>query len=356
MKPGDHYGIHRSIEPPNTLPQPAWRIDPSLPIYDNELLLDVTTLNIDAASFQQIKREVGGTKEAVATRILQIVHERGKMHNPVTGSGGMLIGKIRQWGERFPHSELQIGQEVATLVSLSLTPLSIHQIHDICMETGQVEVEGEAILFASGIFAPIPQELPRRVALAVLDVCGAPGQIAKLVQPEQRVVILGAGGKSGVLSLFQARKQLGNTGQLLALEYSAEACDWLRQLHIADEVIQVDATQPVEVLKQVEAATAGELADLVINCVSMPHTEMAAILSTRQGGITYFFSMATSFTAAALGAEGVGKDIQMVIGNGYTAGHVQAAFEAIWEHPQIAAWFYQRYAGISIEAEKERME
>ena len=44
---------------------------------------------------------------------------------------------------------------------------------------------------------------------------------------------------------------------------------------------------------------------------------MASILACRDRGLVYFFSMAVSFTKAALGAEGVGKDVDMFIGNGY---------------------------------------
>ena len=67
--------------------------------------------------------------------------------------------------------------------------------------------------------------------------------------------------------------------------------------------------------------TNGELFDLVINCVNIENTEMASILACKDDGTVYFFSMATSFTKAALGAEGVCKDVNMIIGNCYTKGH-----------------------------------
>ena len=50
--------------------------------------------------------------------------ERGKQHNPVTGSGGMFIGYVREIGERLrDRIDLKAGDRIASLVSLTLTPL-----------------------------------------------------------------------------------------------------------------------------------------------------------------------------------------------------------------------------------------
>jgi L-erythro-3,5-diaminohexanoate dehydrogenase len=97
-------------------------------------------------------------------------------------------------------------------------------------------------------------------------------------------------------------------------------------------------------MKMVEEATGGKMADVTINCVNIPGTEMSSILSTRDMGIIYFFSMATSFTAAALGAEGVGRDVTMIIGNGYTRGHAEIALETLRESPKLRKIFEDLYA------------
>ena len=55
-------------------------------------------------------------------------------------------------------------------------------------------------------------------------------------------------------------------------------------------------------------------------CVDVPGCEGGAILATAEGGTVVFFSMATSFTAAALGAEGLAADVTMLVGNGYVPG------------------------------------
>jgi L-erythro-3,5-diaminohexanoate dehydrogenase len=70
---------------------------------------------------------------------------------------------------------------------------------------------------------------------------------------------------------------------------------------------------------------------------------MATVLATRDGGTAIFFSMATSFTAAALGAEGVGKDVTMLFGNGYVPGHADLTLELLRTDARLRVFFAGRY-------------
>lgn len=389
MRHGDPYGLHRVLEPVGTMPQAAWKLDNEMVCYDNEILIEVEVLNIDSASFTQIKQEAGGNPQKVGEIMQRIVRDRGKHHNPVTGSGGMLVGRVREIGSelakkielasqresaensapvsaaRLAHAEnsaldaatriepakassnsgepLKVGDRVATLVSLSLTPLTIDEITRIDMKTGQVDIKGHAILFESGIYAKMPDDLPDRIALAVFDVCGAPAQTAHLVKQGDSVVLFGAGGKSGLTVLRQARLS-SETGKIVAVEYGEEACNRVKSLGWADVVLNLDATKPAEVFRAVSKALGGELADVVINCVNVPNTEMSSILCAKDLGTVYFFSMATSFTAAALGAEGVGKDVNMVIGNGYCHGHANHAINLVRNTPELLSVFEAKFA------------
>ena len=64
MKKGNPYGTHRVISPKGVLPQPADVVDNTMEIYDNEILIDVKTLNIDSASFTEICKQVLNKKPA----------------------------------------------------------------------------------------------------------------------------------------------------------------------------------------------------------------------------------------------------------------------------------------------------
>ncbi|SHJ57964.1 L-erythro-3,5-diaminohexanoate dehydrogenase [Paramaledivibacter caminithermalis] len=345
MKKGCKFGTHRVIEPKGTLPQPAWKIDNNMDIFDNEILINVETLNIDSASFTQIKEQADGDVEKIKEIMLDIVEKRGKHHNPVTGSGGMLIGTIEKIGPDLEGNiDLKVGDKIATLVSLSLTPLRIDNIKEVRKDIDQVDIDGKAILFESGIYAVIPDDIPQNLALSVLDVAGAPAQTAKLVKPGDTVLVIGGTGKSGMLCLYEAKKRAGVTGKVICLGHSEKSLDRVRKVGLADEYVVADATKPVEVMERVSEVTDGEMADITINCVNVPNTEMSSILATKDDGLIYFFSMATSFTKAALGAEGVGMDTTMIIGNGYTKGHAQIALEIMRESKELRELYEELYA------------
>lgn len=344
MKKGCKYGTHRVIKPGNCLPQAADVISNDMTLFDNEILLDVEALNIDSASFRQLYEEAGGDLEKMKTRILQIVQKTGKMKNPVTGSGGVLIGTVEQIGNALAgKTDLAIGDRLVTLVSLSLTPLKLESILAINHQTDRVDVKGKAILFEKSLYAKLPADLPQDVAMAVLDVAGAPAQAAKMTKPGDKVLILGAGGKSGILCAYEAKKRVGITGLVIGIEKDEKNAKRLESLGFCHHVISGDATNAIEILGKALDASGGSEYDLAINCLNVPNCEMACILPVRDGGMVYFFSMATSFTKAALGAEGVGKDVTMIIGNGYTAGHALIALEELRESPQLMRFFSETY-------------
>jgi L-erythro-3,5-diaminohexanoate dehydrogenase len=345
MKKGCPYGTHRVIEPVGVLPQPALKIDNDMEIYDNEILIDVQTLNIDSASFTQIKEEAGGNEEEIKRIMKGIVDERGKHQNPVTGSGGMLIGTVEKIGPALEgKTDLKVGDKLATLVSLSLTPLRIDEFLEIRPDVDQVDIKGKAILFESGIYAVLPDDIPEKLALSVLDVAGAPAQTAKLVKPGDTVVVVGGAGKSGMLCLYEAKKRAGVTGKVICIDYLDEGLDRAKEANLADYYIQADATKAVEIMNKVSEITDGAMADIVINVVNIPNTEMTSILLTKDHGITYFFSMATHFTKAALGAEGVSKDITMIVGNGYTKDHAAISLQIMRESEELRRIFEELYA------------
>ncbi|MFA6926187.1 MAG: L-erythro-3,5-diaminohexanoate dehydrogenase, partial [Bacteroidales bacterium] len=264
---------------------------------------------------------------------------------PVTGSGGMLLGVVEKIGDALAgKTDLKVGDKIATLVSLSLTPLRIDKIKDIRPDIDQVDIDGKAILFESGIYAKIPDDMPETLALSTLDVAGAPAQTAKLVKPGDTVLIIGAGGKSGMLCSYEARKRAGVTGKVIGLCHSERSTKRMVDLGFCDHVFSADATQPVAVLEKIEELTNGQLCDITINNVNIPDTEMTSILCTKDTGLVYFFSMATSFTKAALGAEGVGSDVTMIVGNGYTRGHAEITLQLLRESEKLRKIFTELYA------------
>ncbi|HET7531133.1 MAG TPA: L-erythro-3,5-diaminohexanoate dehydrogenase [Mycobacteriales bacterium] len=341
---GSPIGLHRVVEPAGVLPQAAWRLDPSPQLYDDEVRIAVERLNLDAASDRQLAESHPGDPAGVRHEVVAIVRDRGKMHNPVTGSGGMLVGVVDEVGPRSPLG-LRVGERVATLVSLTLTPLLLTD--DLAGWDGrgeQVPAAGSAVLFGRSIAAPLPADLPAPLALAVLDVCGAPALTDRVVRRygAPRVLVLGAGGKSGSLSMAAARA--AGAGSVVAAVPTADEAAAVADSGLADEVVQVDARDPVAT-----AATVSPAADVTVVCVDVPGAEGGAILATAAGGTVIFFSMATSFSAAALGAEGVAADVTMMVGTGYTPGHAAMALDLLRTTPGVHKLFTRRLAALDLQ-------
>jgi L-erythro-3,5-diaminohexanoate dehydrogenase len=334
-------GLHRVLEPAGVLPQAARRLDPSPDIWPDEVRIGVRRLNLDAASFRQLTEAAAGDPDAVRAAVLGIVASRGKMQNPVTGSGGMLTGVVEAAGPDSPLG-LAPGDQVATLVSLSLTPLVITDgLERWDGRSEQVPCAGHAILFGRSIAAVLPPDLPAELSLAVLDVCGAPALTHRVVAaaPAAPVVaILGAAGKSGSLSAAAARR--AGAGRVIGVVPHEAEAGLLRAAGLADDVVIADARDPVGVSAAVERA--GGPADVTVVCVDVPGCEGGAILSTAPGGTVIFFSMATSFSAAALGAEGAAADVTMLVGNGYVPGHAELALDLIRSEPGARGLFTRR--------------
>lgn len=98
-----NYGNHRSLEPKSDFPNFAWKVDNSINLFDNEILVKVSLINIDGDSFKQIYVECEGNKDKISKKILDIIELRGKLHNPITGSGGMLMGTVKEIGPPSPY-------------------------------------------------------------------------------------------------------------------------------------------------------------------------------------------------------------------------------------------------------------
>ena len=341
---GNKYGTHRVIEPKGVLTQAAWKIDNDMTKhYSNEIICDVISLNIDSASFTQIEEACGGDEQKIGEMIMGIVAERGKQQNPVTGSGGMFIGKVAYIGEDLKDRDLKVGDKIASLVSLSLTPLKIEKILAIHKDIDRVDIIGQAVLFESGIYAKLPDDMSEPLALAALDVAGAPAQARKLPKEGDSVLILGANGKSGVLCGYEAMKKVGPKGNVVGVVRNPAQVPALMELGVYNKVIVASATEPIAVLDAALAANDGKEYDISICCVNIESCEMSAILPVRDDGIVYFFSMATSFTKAALGAEGIGKDVTMIIGNGYTKEHAEITLNVLRENEKLRKLFDEKY-------------
>lgn len=325
--PIEAYGAGRVREPRGALPQGALRLDATMPMQPFEMEVAVDTLCLDSTSFRQLVESNDRDAKRIAQSIASVVADRGKMDNPVTGSGGILTGTVRAVGSAYPNPPT-VGDRIVPLASLTLTPLALDEVFEVNLGSAHVPVRGTAYLPWPVPWTPYPNKMPIDVALAALDVSNAPVQTRLLIEPETRTVLVLGGGHAGLLALAAARETLGPEGRIVLIDSSESVCDRARKLGLCDVALTVDLRDAVGALGAIEAIGIPR-ADLTVVVVNATDCEAASILLTADHGTLLFFSMATSFTKAALGSEGVSSNARMIIGSGFAQDRGAYALELI---------------------------
>ena len=203
----DPTGLHRVLDDQLVLPQAAQRLDVRRELWPDEVRVRVERLNLDAASFRQLERKHAGDGAAIRAEVAEIVAARGKMQNPETGSGGMLVGTVEAVGEESPSAWRSATGSPPWSRSPSPRWSSRTGSRAGTARSEQVPCDGYAVLFGRSIAAVLPDDLAPELSLAVMDVCGAPALTARVVRQYDRptVAVIGGAGKSGSLSLAAAR-------------------------------------------------------------------------------------------------------------------------------------------------------
>jgi L-erythro-3,5-diaminohexanoate dehydrogenase len=323
----DALGAARVLEPEGALPQAAHRLDASPPARTYEIEIEVERLCLDSTSFRQLAEAADGDAGKIASSIEAIVGERGKMHNPVTGSGGILTGRVSDVGTEF-HEPPPVGSKVVTLASLTLTPLRLEGVLEVDPRSPHVRARGTAYLPWTAPWTFYPDKVPFDAALAALDVCNASSQTRALIRDETNTVLVLGGGHGGMLALKAARESLRSDGRVLLMDADSHACQRARRLGLCDIALRADLRDAVGSLRALEDAGV-KRADLTVVVVNASDCEATALLLTAEHGTVLFFSMATSFSQAALGAEGIASRATMLIGSGYAPDRGAYALELL---------------------------
>ena len=339
------YGPYRTLEPADTLPNLAWKLDTSLPVKDDEILVRVKLINVNAASFDHISSEVNADPLEIARKVISIVSIRGKLHNPITGTGGTLMGEVEEIGCRHPlYGRLQKGSKICTLASTSMYPLVINSISKVNMHTRQIVADGYAILFKDSFIAQVPDSWDPRMYLAIVGEAGSCYEADLHCNEGDTVLLIGASEKVGMMSLFALRNKLGRTGRLIAVTRKMEQYDEIRALEVADQVICTDFRKPLEAYRFIKnVLPKNTVVDYTVNCSSSNGYEMLGVLLTKENGTVYFANPAASYSEASLGAEGIGKEINLVFYRGYIKGHVDFCIGLAEKYPKLQEWFRKRY-------------
>lgn len=330
-------GVDRVIEPRGAAPQGADRLDAIAPPGETELTLEVEFLNLDATSHRQIREACEADPVRMADRIAEIVSTRGKMHNPVTGSGGVLVGRVARVGDAYPASDLGGGERIVPLASLSLIPLSLDEIGPLDPHSPQIPVRGRAILPPVVAWSRVPADLPLDVVVSALDVCGAPSHTRAMAGSGARVTVIGAG-RAGLLSAAAACEATGSAAHVTVIDVRDDTLENLQAALPGVRTVKADATDALATEAALRDAGAGQ-ADLTLLVVNQGRCELAAVLATAPDGVVVLFSMAASLTAAALCAEGVASTSRLLVGNGYAPDQGSYALDLLRRDERLLTHF-----------------
>jgi L-erythro-3,5-diaminohexanoate dehydrogenase len=309
-------GVERAREPQGALPHIATRLDAGAPANAYEAELAVEAICVDATSYRAIRERCDSDPDRMAATIASVVAERGKLQNPWTGSGGILAGTVSAVGERHWAGDLAVGDRVIPLASLIAIPLRLDAVGPVAPDSPQVPVRGRAIVTGRMACAPVPDDLPLSIVLGAIDVYPAASHARDHARRGDHVLVLGAG-HAGLLAAAAAHEAVGPEGRVTALDASAAALARVEEALPGTAAIRHDATDAVGAVAELQRHGLPR-ADLTLVCTSVPGCEGTAILATDEGGAVLFFSTATSFPAAALGADSVSSRTRLIIPNGYT--------------------------------------
>lgn len=305
------YGFHRVISPKGVVPQAADCVDNTpKQLHPSEKLVQVKLLNLDSTSTRQIAES--GAK--ITDRVWEIVQQRGKMHNPVTNSGGVLLAEYN-------------GQAIVPWTSLSAIPLHLDSIGAVHGQ--QIDVVGTAVLFESYYYTPVPEGMDWRLAATALDIASLAVQVKRvaLERKLQRALVIGCG-NAGVAAMASLKKYAPHV-EIYGVDVSDANFDRIKKFGFSSNLATLDAVNAEAVVNFVSDC------DLVVNCVNVPNTEAASVLATRDHGLVLFFSMATQFDQASLATDATGKDVVMQVASGIAMGEDEEILQLMKDYPEL---------------------
>ena len=317
----NQYGTGRVLEPKHVLTTSAWKIDNSRAIFPNEIRIAVKRVHIETTSFKQICLEAGNDDEKIKEKIIDITIRRGKLHNPVTDTGGLLYGVVEEIGAEYKNPKgFQVGDEVLCNASLATVPLHISRITKIDRAYMQIEAEGYAIMFDTLQLVPKPSGVPVELLLFTFNESGTLYRISKTIQGQSKFLIVGNNMMMNIIFGYVVRKRVGESAEIVCLfdkktdiNIKGKAVDDLLA-KLFNEIHYVSILKPMECLNMLNVYS---LFDISINCADIPGAETINILATKSGGTVFFANFISNYNIAVYITESVSRQIDIKCADGY---------------------------------------
>lgn len=332
-----HYGQRRVAEGQNTLPIMAWKLDNSEALGDDELMLSVEKIHVEQKSLKQIMISAGRYENKIKERIMDIVEDRGKLHNPFTNTGGTIYGRVKKIGRNYER-EVELGEPVVVATSATMVPLYIEEIRSIDYIYGIIDVKGYCILCNDYHFVRKPGAKSLEILMLGFEESASlynAHEMAKKFRGKNFLI----SGNNLVLSMMYAcsiRKAIGNDCSLTGLfypEFDAPVDKGALLPCLETEFDHIHIIDPENLLSEGEEILNAqeEKFDLCINCSDLIDSELLDVLALKEGGTMFFSSIMNDYQMALFFSEGISKGINIVGAFGYMDGYKDFTQEFIAE-------------------------
>ena len=330
-----NYGIKRVLEPQHVLPTSAWRLDNGRNIYSNELKVSIKRIHLEGTGFKQICTESNDDEKKIKQSIIDVVIRRGKLHNPVTDTGGLVMGVVDEIGVDYTNEQgLKVGDLVICNASAASLPMYIEDITSIDKAFNQVEAKGYVIVHDLIPVVKTPEGVPSEMLMFAFDQSGTLYRLKTLLNGKTKFLIVGNSMLTNLLFGYVIRRELGNDCEITCLldkksstKVAGKGIDNLIK-NVFDEVNYLDILRPVECMEKLGAES---YYDLSVNCAEIPGAETINILATKPGGTVLFANLINNLNIALYITESISKTLDVRGAEGYLEGYDQFDIELVKE-------------------------
>lgn len=309
------YGTNRVLEPKYVLPTSAWHLDNQRTLQNKELRIQIKKIQLERTSFKQILVEANYNEEKVKQKIIDIVIRRGKLHNPVTDTGGICYGVVEQIDPSYDNKgDVKVGDEVIANASLASIPLYIEKISNIDYAYNQIDVSGYAILKDTVSLIKIDSGIPLKLLLYILDESGTIYTLSRIARGKQKFLVVGNNMLTNIIYGYAIRRVVGRTGEILCLldkktdvTIIGKKVDDLIS-SVFDEIHFVDILKPIECVEKLNCES---YFDLTINCAEIPGAETINIIATKEEGTILFANLINNLNIAVYITEALSKNVEI---------------------------------------------
>ena len=329
------YGLERSLTPRWTLAPSAWELDNSRELKAGEIRIALERVHVEGTSFRQICQEAGNDEERIKEKINDIVIRRGKLHNPITDTGGLLCGVIEEIDRSYENTRgFKPGDRVICNASLAGLPMYIDRITNIDKVYSQFDAEGYAISLPSMPVIKRPDDIPVDLMLFAFNESGTIYTVSNDARDKKRIAVLANNNLMAMVYGYTIRKAAGPDAEVYCIfdrntPVSAEGPKIEEfKKKVFTDVHYVNVMRPVECLKQFADKPS---VDMMVNCADIPGAETISVMATRSGGTVIFANFISNYNIALYVTEATSKDLNIKCADGYLDRYAEFDFEIVRE-------------------------